>query len=61
MIPAAYAVLNLDAVQHNLQMVRSYAPDAKIMAVDQGEWLWTWLAAYCRSLAKCRCLCRGAG
>ena len=33
MIPAAYAVLNLDAVQHNLQMVRRYAPDAKIMAV----------------------------
>ena len=25
--------LNLDAVQHNLQKVRSYAPDAKIMAV----------------------------
>ena len=33
MIPAAYAVLNLEAVQHNLQTVRSYAPDAKIMAV----------------------------
>jgi alanine racemase len=33
MIPAAYAVLNLDAVQHNLQMVRRNAPDAKIMAV----------------------------
>jgi len=33
MIPAAYAVLNLDAVQHNEQMVRRYAPDAKIMAV----------------------------
>jgi len=33
MIPAAYAVINLDAVQHNLQRVRSYAPDAKIMAV----------------------------
>jgi alanine racemase len=33
MIPAAYAVLNLDAVQHNLQMVRRYAPEAKIMAV----------------------------
>jgi alanine racemase len=33
MIPAAYAVLNLDAVQHNMQMVRRYAPDAKIMAV----------------------------
>jgi len=33
MIPAAYAVLNLDAVQHNLQRVRSSAPDAKIMAV----------------------------
>jgi alanine racemase len=33
MIPAAYAVLNLDAVQHNLQRVRSYAPKAKIMAV----------------------------
>ena len=33
MIPAAYALLNVDAVQHNLQMVRRYAPDAKIMAV----------------------------
>ena len=33
MTPAAYAVLNLDAVQHNLQTVRRYAPDAKIMAV----------------------------
>ena len=33
MRPAAYAVLNLDAVQHNLQRVRYYAPDAKIMAV----------------------------
>ncbi len=33
MIPAAYAVLNLDAVQHNLQAVRHYAPHAKIMAV----------------------------
>ena len=33
MIPAAYAVLNLDAVQHNLQTVRSYAPHAKVMAV----------------------------
>ena len=33
MIPAAYAVLNLDAVQHNLQKVRSCAPNAKIMAV----------------------------
>lgn len=33
MIPAAYAVLNLDAVQHNLSIVRSYAPNAKVMAV----------------------------
>ncbi|MEI6068392.1 MAG: alanine racemase [Methylococcaceae bacterium] len=33
MRPAAYAVLNLDAVQHNLQRVRYYAPEAKIMAV----------------------------
>ena len=33
MTPAAYAVLNLDAVQHNLTVVRRYAPDAKIMAV----------------------------
>lgn len=33
MTPAAYAVLNLDAVQHNLKVVRNYAPDAKIMAV----------------------------
>jgi len=33
MIPAAYAVLDLDAAAHNLHLVRSYAPDAKIMAV----------------------------
>lgn len=33
MTPAAYAVLNLDAVQHNLSIVRSYAPNAKVMAV----------------------------
>jgi alanine racemase len=31
--PAAHAILNLEAVQHNLQMVRRFAPDAKIMAV----------------------------
>lgn len=33
MIPAAYAVLDLDAVQHNLSKVRSCAPNAKVMAV----------------------------
>jgi len=33
MIPAAYAILDLDAAAHNVQMVRSYAPAAKIMAV----------------------------
>jgi alanine racemase len=33
MTPAAYAVLNLEALQHNLNRVRHYAPDAKIMAV----------------------------
>ena len=33
MRPAVYAVLNLDAVQHNFQRVRYYAPEAKIMAV----------------------------
>lgn len=33
MIPAAYAVLNLDAVAHNLSKVRSCAPESKIMAV----------------------------
>lgn len=33
MIPAAYAVLNMVAVSHNLQKVRDCAPDAKIMAV----------------------------
>lgn len=33
MIPAAYAVLNTEAVTHNLQKVREYAPNAKIMAV----------------------------
>ncbi len=33
MMPAAYAVVDLDAVQHNLGIVRTYAPDAKVMAV----------------------------
>jgi alanine racemase len=33
MIPAAYAVLNLDAVAHNLAVVKRCAPEAKIMAV----------------------------
>ncbi len=33
MTPAAYAVLNLNALAHNLQKVRDYAPDAKVMAV----------------------------
>ena len=33
MSPAAYAVLDLDALQHNLAKVREYAPDAKVMAV----------------------------
>lgn len=33
MKPAAYAVFNLDAVQHNLAVVHRYAPNAKIMAV----------------------------
>lgn len=33
MTPAAYAVLNLNALYHNLQKVRDCAPDAKIMAV----------------------------
>lgn len=33
MKPAAYAVLDLDAVQHNLAVVRKFAPAAKIMAV----------------------------
>ncbi len=33
MMPTAYAVLDLNAAEHNVQQVRSYAPDAKIMAV----------------------------
>ncbi|MGZ8152469.1 MAG: alanine racemase [Methylovulum sp.] len=33
MIPAAYAVLDLDAAAHNLAQVRRYAPGAKVMAV----------------------------
>lgn len=33
MNPAAYAVLNISAVSHNLQKVREYAPHAKIMAI----------------------------
>lgn len=33
MTPAAYAVLDLDAVRHNLSKVRQCAPNAKVMAV----------------------------
>ena len=33
MSPAAYAVLDLDAVRHNLAKVRSCAPGAKVMAL----------------------------
>ncbi|MDO9423930.1 MAG: alanine racemase [Methylobacter sp.] len=33
MTPAAYAELNLGALQHNLDRVHSCAPDAKVMAV----------------------------
>lgn len=33
MTPAAYAELNRDAVQHNLAVVHSHAPNAKVMAV----------------------------
>ncbi len=37
MNPAAFAVLNLDALQHNLAVVRQHAPNAKIMAVIKGN------------------------
>ncbi|WP_031435460.1 alanine racemase [Methylomarinum vadi] len=33
MIPAAYALLDLEAVRHNLQIAKRHAPNAKIMAV----------------------------
>ncbi|GAB4265284.1 MAG: alanine racemase [Methylomicrobium sp.] len=33
MTPAAYVTLNLDAVNHNLTVVKRYAPQAKVMAV----------------------------
>lgn len=33
MIPAAHAVLDLSAPGHNLQQVRRFAPDSKVMAV----------------------------
>ena len=33
MTSPAYAVVNLDALQHNLQIVRKYAPNRKIMPV----------------------------
>lgn len=33
MRPAAYVKLNLDALQHNLNVVRRFAPDSKVMAV----------------------------
>jgi alanine racemase len=33
MTPATYAVVDFDAVRHNLERVRHYAPNARIMAV----------------------------
>lgn len=33
MTPAAYVKLNLDALQHNLSVVRRFAPGSKVMAV----------------------------
>ena len=33
MTPAAYAVINLQALQHNLSKVREFAPASKVMAV----------------------------
>lgn len=33
MTPAAYAVVDLDAVKHNLARVRQFAPNSKVMAV----------------------------
>ena len=33
MMPAAYAVLDLEAAAHNVEKVRGYAPNARIMAV----------------------------
>jgi alanine racemase len=33
MTPAAYAVINLDAIRHNVAKIRDCAPNAKIMAV----------------------------
>ncbi len=37
MNPAAYAILNLEAVAHNFQKVREAAPRSKIMAVIKGN------------------------
>ena len=37
MNPAAYAILNLEAVAHNFQEVREAAPRSKIMAVIKGN------------------------
>lgn len=33
MTPAAYAIVDLNALKHNVEKVRSYAPNSKIMAV----------------------------
>lgn len=33
MIPAAYALIDLDAAQHNLRVVKQHAPAARVMAV----------------------------
>lgn len=37
MNPAAYAILNLEAIAHNFQKVREAAPRSKIMAVIKGN------------------------
>ncbi len=52
MTPAAYAVLNLDAVQHNLSKVRSCAPHAKIMAVIKANGYGHGLLRIAESLQK---------
>lgn len=52
MIPATFAVLDLDAVRHNLTIARNCAPDAKIMAVIKANGYGHGLIRIAHALAK---------
>ncbi len=47
MIPAAFAVLDVEAAAHNLQHGSPFGTGCKNHGRHQGEWLRPWLAAHC--------------